>query len=265
MTGPTVALLALSAATLLPASPRRRLGRVAAPARGIHRRLLIAAGCAAGCAVVAAAGLPPVAATLAATLLGATVAGRSRRRSRRRRDAAEAAALEAALEVVVGELRIGAHPVRAFEAAALEAGQRSVAAGLRTVAARARLGADVAAGLRSVAAASSLPTQWERLAVYWQLGSEHGLAIATLMRAAQRDIAERQRFSEQVNSGLAGARASAAILAALPILGVLLGQLVGARPLGFLFSRDGGGFLVAGVALVAGGMLWSDRITERLT
>lgn len=132
------------------------------------------------------------------------------------------------------------------------------------VAARARLGADVTAGLLAAARSSALPAYWERLAVCWQLGSDHGLAIASLMRAAQRDVAERQRFSARVSAGMAGARASAAILAILPLLGVLLGQLIGARPLSFLLTgRVGGWLLVVGLTLACAGLLWSDRITDR--
>ena len=141
----------------------------------------------------------------------------------------------------------------------------AVAGSLRAVAARAGLGADVTAGLRDAARSSALPAQWDRLAVCWQLASEHGLAIATLMRAAQRDITERQRFSARVSSSMAGARATAAILAALPVLGVLLGQLIGARPLSFLLGGHAGGWLlVVGSTLACAGLLWSDRITDRL-
>jgi tight adherence protein B len=267
MTAGVVAALALSAAALTPAPVRRRLAVGASPALHTRRRVpsLAAAVCTVACVAAVAAALLPVTTSLAAALLGATIAVRHRRRSRRRRGADEARALGTALDVLVGELRVGAHPVRAFDVAATEADQPWVGAGLRAVAARARLGADVPAGLRSVARSSSLPAQWERLAVYWELGCEHGLAISTLMHAAQRDIAERQRFATRVNSGMAGARTSAAILAALPVLGVLLGQLIGAEPVGFLLSGPGGGLLVAGVTLVCAGLLWSDRITERLT
>jgi tight adherence protein B len=90
--------------------------------------------------------------------------------------------------------------------------------------------------------------------------------MSTLMHAARRDIAERQRFSGQVRSGMAGARATAAILASLPVLSVLLGQLIGARPMVFLLSGHAGGWLlVVGLTLVCGGLLWSDRITARAT
>ena len=200
----------------------------------------------------------------AVAMVGSTVEVRRRRRRRRRHRAAEAAALQGALDVLVGELRIGAHPVAAFGIAAEEV-DGAVAASLRTVAARARMGADVAAGLRSVARQSSLPAHWERLAVCWQLAQDHGLAIATLMQAGQRDIVERERFSARVNAEMAGARTTAAMLAGLPVLGIGLGQLIGANPMEFLLSGGAGGWLLAiGVALACTGLLWSDRITSRV-
>jgi tight adherence protein B len=215
------------------------------------------------CAFVGAAALLPVPTVLAVAVVGTTASLRYRRRRLSRRGTDEGQALQAALDVLVGELRVGAHPVRAFSVAADET-DGAVAASMRAVAARARLGADVTGGLRAAARSSALPAHWERLAVCWQLASEHGLAIATLMRAAQRDIVERQRFSAKVASGLAGARATAAILAGLPLLGVLLGQLIGARPLSFLLNGHAGGWmLVIGLALACGGLLWSDRITAR--
>jgi tight adherence protein B len=101
--------------------------------------------------------------------------------------------------------------------------------------------------------------------VCWELAAEHGLAISVLMRAAQRDIVERQRFTARVEAGLAGARATAVILAALPVVGVLLGQLIGARPVAFLLGGGVGGWLlVVGVALVCVGLVWADRLTDRM-
>jgi tight adherence protein B len=201
---------------------------------------------------------------LAGAVLGTTLLLRYRRRRRSRRSLEEGQALETALDVLVGELRVGSHPVRAFCVAADETAG-TVAAALRAVAARARLGADVTAGLHTAARSSALPAHWDRLAVCWQLASDQGLAIAALMRAAQRDITERQRFSARVTSGMAGARATAAILAGLPLLGVLLGQLIGARPLSFLLSGHAGGWLlVVGSMLACAGLMWSDRITDGL-
>ncbi len=268
MNGQVVAALFLAVAlVVLSSSPRRRLtppvpARRRVPPAGA-RWIGRICGCV-GCAGVAAAVLLPVTTVLAAAVLGATATVRRRRRRRNRRAAEEGRALETALDVLVGELRVGSHPVQAFGVAADET-DGTVAASLRAVAARARLGADVAAGLRTAASSSALPAHWDRLAVCWQLASDQGLAVATLMRAAQRDIAERQRFSARVASGLAGARATAAILAGLPVLGVALGQLIGARPLSFLLSGHlGGWLLVVGLTLACGGLLWADQITDRV-
>jgi tight adherence protein B len=256
-----VAALALAVAVAVVSSPpRRRLAARNRPGAGV-----IGAGGVLGCAVLGASVVTarPAPTVVAATaVVAVTVAVRDRRRRYRRRGREQSRALETALDLLVAELRVGAHPVRAFSVAAAETGEATVGAALRAVAARSRLGADVSAGLRGVSADSVLGAHWERLAVCWQLASEHGLAMSVLMRAAQRDIAERQRISARVAAGMAGARATALVLSCLPVLGVLLGQLIGAAPLGFLFGQHAGGWmLMAGVTLTCGGLLWSDRIT----
>ncbi|MGV0907899.1 type II secretion system F family protein [Mycobacterium novum] len=262
MTGPGIAALALAAAALLGGSPRGRLRPV--DRRGQRGTRWAVLGLPAGCAAVLAVVALPASGCLAGALAVGTAALRHHRRRRGRRAAAESRALEAALDVLVGELRIGAHPVRAFAAAAAETGHDSVAAGLRGVVARARLGADVVTGLRDAAGSSAMPSHWERLAAYWQLGGEQGLAVAALMQAAHSDITARQRFSAQAEAGMAGARASATILGCLPVLGVLLGQVIGARPVAFLLGGPGGVLSVVGVSLICAGLLWSDRITGRV-
>ena len=107
---------------------------------------------------------------------------------------------------------IGAHPVAAVEAAARESAR---AGGHRTVgiAARARLGGDTVSGLSAGIPGSLLCAEWSRLAAAWRLAAEHGIPIGAVMRSAQTDIVERQRFRQKVQSALAGARASAGILA----------------------------------------------------
>ncbi len=256
MSGIPVAGLLLALAVLAaPPPPRRLLPAAARTAVRVPVALVVAA--------LAAVLLPP-AAVVGLTALGLTLVARRRRRDRDRLRTHDGQNLAAALETLVGELRVGAHPVHAFGIAAAESAGATGAA-LRAVAARARLGADVPGGLRAVAATSSAPAQWERLAVCWQLAADHGLAMAALMKAAQRDIVERHRFTAGVEAGLAGARATAAILAGLPLLGVLLGQAIGAHPIGFLFGGGAGGWLLsAGLLLVCGGLLWADRITDRL-
>jgi len=256
-----LAAAALSvAALLLPSSPRPRLirtDRKTLPPQALPLTL--------ACSLAAGVVLLPLTTVLAIVVVVATMSLRYRRQRRGDRAMHESRSMETAIEVLVGELRIGAHPATAFAVAAEETAG-PVGASCRAVAARARLGADVAAGLRGVAETSTLASQWERLAVCWRLATDHGLAMSALMHAAQRDIAERQRFSGQVRSAMAGARATATILAALPVLSVLMGQLIGARPLSFLLGGGlGGWLLVVGLTLICGGLLWADRITDRVT
>lgn len=259
----STALVALAAALLVAPGPVRRLPtrtpRRSRPA-GPPRWLI---GSATAAAAVVAATLLPITVVVAALLLAGTVTLRRRRTAGRVRGEAESAALQGALDVLAGELRAGAHPVVAFETAAGEAPD-DVAGALRAVAARARLGVDVAGGLRDAAETSAVPNQWSRLAVCWELAHRHGLPIATLMRTAHREFVERGRFASRVDAGLAGARATAAVLAGLPVLGMALGELVDADPITLLCSGGAGGvLLVVGTALACAGVRWSDRITGR--
>jgi tight adherence protein B len=257
------AAMALALALLVAPGPRRR-GALVPQASAASRVRISVLPCQA-VAMLMIGVVAPWGVVVAAAIVMATLEALRRRRVVRRRRAAEAVALQGALEVLVGELRVGAHPVTAFEAAANEI-DGVVATSMRTVAARARMGADVAAGLRSVARGSSLYMHWERLAVCWQLAHAHGLAIATLMHTAQRDIVTRERFSAQVTAGMAGARTTAVVLVALPVLGIGLGQMIGAEPLRFLLSTGAGQWLLAvGVALSCIGLAWSNRITGTVT
>ncbi|WP_431234032.1 type II secretion system F family protein [Mycolicibacterium psychrotolerans] len=257
MTGiPFSAVLLGLAVLAAPPPPGSRLGLK--PARGGVRVPALVTSLA-----VIAVALPP-AVLLASVMLSVTLISRRRRRLRRRDRNDAGHTLAAALETLAGELRVGAHPVRGFAVAAGES-DGAIGTALRSVAARAGLGADVGAGLRELAESTSVPAQWERLAVCWQLAADHGLAMAALIRTAHRDIVERQRFTARVDAGLAGARATAVILAGLPLLGILLGELIGAHPVGFLLGGGAGGWLlVVGAALVCSGLAWADRITDRL-
>ena len=256
---PLAALLLAGALVVLPSHPRRAIF----PASPRRLPVAPAALLPAVLGLLLAVTAPPA---LAVVTTGAAIMVPLRRRRARRQRVrrSEGDAMAAALETVVGELRVGAHPLRAFGIAASES-DGAVGLALHTVTARVDLGADVVAGLQAVATDSAVPFYWDRVAVCWELAAEHGLAMSTLMRAAQRDIVDRQQFSERVDAGLAGARATAAILAGLPVLGLGFGQLVGAHPMRFLLGGGVGGWLlVIGAGLIAAGVHWSDRIVDRL-
>ena len=261
MMGQSVAAALLAAALLIAPPRRRRLRGAKTPHRSGQTAAVVVIAAALAATVFLASPAAAVAGALAAVVVGL----RFRRRRRRRCRRTQGEAMAAALRTVVGELRIGAHPVRAFETAATEVADSggTLVTALRVLAARVRLGSDVVAGIRDLGPASALPVHWSRVEVCWRLATDHGLPISLLMSAAHRDIVERQRFSDRVDAALAGPRATAAILAGLPVLGVALGYLIGAQPLRFLLG-GGGWLLVTGVTLVCAGLGWADHIIDRL-
>ncbi len=101
------------------------------------------------------------------------------------------------------------------------------------------------------------------LAACWEVGSASGTGLA----AAVNRLAEASRAAEEVRGELevqlAGPRATARTLAALPLVGLLLGILMGADPVSWLVGSSVGlGCLVGGVVLTGLGTLWTSRIVS---
>lgn len=199
---------------------------------------------------------------LAAALIAATGQRRWRARQRAKADARSAAALAAALEVLIAELRVGAHPATACAVAAGEV-DGPVSGVFAEAAARTRLGASAATGLRSPRQ-PGLDAELSRVAAAWQVAEERGVALAELLDAVRRDLTGRIRFRGRTEAGLAGARSTAAVLAGLPLLGIALGQAIGAAPVALLLrDTTGGVLLLLGTVLICAGLSWSGRITAR--
>jgi tight adherence protein B len=71
---------------------------------------------------------------------------------------------------------------------------------------------------------------------------------------------------QELDSALAGPRATVVLLAGLPVMGLALGQAVGARPLHLLLYRPLGWGLLAGAAVLdAAGVVVMTRITRWAT
>jgi tight adherence protein B len=204
--------------------------------------------------------LIPFVGPVGATSMGLLVAAGWRQRRVRQRAKAEiaaAAAMAEALRTMVAELRSGAPPALAAESAGSDA-PPDVAGVMRTLAGSARFGGDV------VLAPGKAPTRvHEQVAKACYLSRRHGLPLAELLDAVRRDIAASARFAERANASMSGPRASAAVLAALPGVGVLLGEAIGARPLHVLSGTSAGQLLlVLGAALILAGVAWSARLTR---
>jgi tight adherence protein B len=173
------------------------------------------------------------------------------RRPRRPRHQDELAWVEA----LVAELGGGRDPASALIAASASYDVCPAAV------AAARSGADVASPLRAVDASPLV----RGVAACWEVahGSGAGLAssLATLADAAR----ETERIRGELRAGLAEPRATALVLAALPLLGLLLGSALGAEPWRWLLgSAPGLVVLVLGVALEGLGTWWAWRITVSL-
>ncbi len=197
-------------------------------------------------------------------LAGALVATAVGRRRRTARAVAAGAGAVGELADAVGriadELAAGAHPAAAL--AGSDADGPTARAVLAPAAEASRLGDDVPRALRrSARDRPDVRADVERLAAAWALADEHGVPLARLLAGVQQDLRWRVRFAARVRAELAGPRATAAVLTGLPVLGIGLGQLVGAAPLHVLRSGPlGQALLVVGVGLVAAGAAWSDRI-----
>jgi tight adherence protein B len=190
---------------------------------------------------------------------------RSRWRARRQAvdELAAVGSTAEAIHGVVAELRAGAHPVAAVESSARDAAEpaRTV---LTAVASTARFGGEPATTItRFAGERPELGPALRPLAHAWSLAHRHGLPLADLLAAVHQDVAGRVRFAGTVRARMAGPRASGTVLAALPLLGVLLGEAMGAGPLHVLFATSVGQVLLAiGTFLACVGTWWIDRLTS---
>lgn len=185
-----------------------------------------------------------------------------RRLGRRQRLAAERERAVEACSVLASELRAGRPPAAALQAAA-DVAAGAVATSLRAAAGSAELGGDVAAALAAPSAGEdcAVPELLTGLAACWTVcaGTGSGLAAAVERLGEGQRAAADQRRAVEVE--LAGPRATARLLALLPVVGLLLAAGLGADPLGFLFGNAAGrGCLLVGLGLEVLGLRWTGRL-----
>ncbi|WP_236796291.1 type II secretion system F family protein [Amycolatopsis sp. GM8] len=189
---------------------------------------------------------------IATALLTFALWHQRRSRKRIRSQLAAAKALAEALRITVAELRNGAPPAIAAAAAAGDA-PPEVAAAMNALATAARFGVEP----------PQLPGAQGQVAKAWILSRRHGLPLADLLDAVRRDVVASTRFLTRADANMAGPRASAAVLAFLPVVGVLLGEAVGAEPLHVLTGTAAGHLLlVLGSALILAGVVWTSQLTK---
>ncbi|MEV0594384.1 type II secretion system F family protein [Nonomuraea cavernae] len=131
---------------------------------------------------------------------------------------------------------------------------------LRPLVAAAKDGGDVSAALKAVAPAQGGEGLC-RLAACWDIGVTAGAGLSALVERVGSTLRAGQAHRQDVAAQLAGPRATARMLAALPALGLLMAGALGMHPLDFLCgSLPGFACLVAGLALDACGLWWTHRM-----
>lgn len=183
------------------------------------------------------------------------LAGEARRARERRGDA-----VIALCATLAGEVHAGRQPGEALLRAARDSG--GLADAQAAVLAAARFGGDVPGAL-ATAARQPGAEGLLGLAACWRVAVDQGAGLAAgLDRLDGALRAERDQRAD-LRAQLAGARATAVMLAALPVLGLLLGTAMGADPLHVLLHTGAGlGCLVLGGLLEAAGLWWAARIVR---
>jgi tight adherence protein B len=200
----------------------------------------------------------------AAACLGVLAAAVCHRAWRRRvaatlRQEERAGAVEA-LSVLSSELRAGRPTTQALEAAA-DVAIGPLARALHSAAAAAVLGADPVAALLRGASASAVPELIRGLAACWQVCAGTGSSLATAVERLAESMRAQQEQRFAVDAELAGPRATAAMLALLPLAGIALAAGLGARPLHVLLHTAVGiGCLAGGLGLELLGLWWTGRL-----
>ncbi|MEU1163264.1 type II secretion system F family protein [Streptomyces sp. NPDC005921] len=207
-------------------------------------------------ALLAASAIP-----LLAGAAGVPVLRRARLARQERRDReARADAVIALCGALAGEVRAGRQPGEALLRAARDSGGLGEARA--AVVAAARFGGDVPGAL---AAAARQPGAdgLLGLAACWRVAVDQGAGLAAgLDRLDAALRAERDQRAD-LRAQLSGARATAVLLAALPVLGLLLGSAMGADPLRVLLHTGAGlGCLAVGAVFEGAGMWWAARIVR---
>ncbi|WP_433284585.1 hypothetical protein [Micromonospora sp. CA-244673] len=124
------------------------------------------------------------------------------------------------------------------------------------------LAADLRAGLPAGDAIGDGPGRVVRLArAAVRLADRTGAPLAELLERVEADARVADRGLAAAAAQAAGARATAWLLAALPLGGIGLGYAIGVDPVAVLLHTPvGGGSALAAVALQIGGLLWAERL-----
>jgi tight adherence protein B len=99
------------------------------------------------------------------------------------------------------------------------------------------------------------------VAAAWRVSASSGASLSEVLDRVETDLRADIAHLRMVDAELAGPRATAMLLAALPVLGLGLGSTMGAHPVHVLLHTLPGQLaMVIGVGLDALGVWWTGRI-----
>lgn len=102
------------------------------------------------------------------------------------------------------------------------------------------------------------------LAATWRLGSERGGTLATVLDGLADALRDEESQRQEVAVHLAAPKATARLLAVLPVLGLAMAAAMGTNPLPFLFATPPGlACLATALALDTTGLWWTNHLATR--
>jgi len=195
-----------------------------------------------------------LAAVVAATVLGAGRLSRARR-SRVRAEQTAARVGETSAQLAA-DLAAGSSPGLALTRAAAEWGVLAPAAEAF------RVGSDVPAALRAVSTRPGA-ADLRLVAAAWQVAHRTGDGLAGALGRVAEGMRAARSTRRVVQGELASARATARLVAALPVLALLMGTGAGGDPWGFLLGTTPGlACLAGGLGFGLVGLSWIEAIAR---